>query len=145
MREVHQDLMMMALWISEQATCNRLHVGAIVVDKNFTVIGTGVNDSLPGTPTCKDDGCRMYNGSCVRTIHAEVNAINNARSKGFDVKGLALYCTDQPCADCLKYMTLCGISKVYYKRPYRHKYDVDTNIELIQSDGWEKVDTLIKN
>ena len=63
-----------ALLISNRATCNRAKVGAVLVKDN-KVIATGYNGSVSGTDHCLEDGCLMVEGHCVRTIHAEVNAI----------------------------------------------------------------------
>jgi len=62
-----------------RSTCPRLGVGAIVVlDKRIK--GTGYNGSAAGLPHCDDAGCRVLNDHCVRTIHAEVNALMECSS-----------------------------------------------------------------
>ena len=64
-----------ALLISNRVTCNRANVGAVLV-KDKKVIATGYNKSVSGKDHCLEDGCLMVEGHCVRTIHAEVNAIS---------------------------------------------------------------------
>ena len=71
-----------ALLISNRATCNRAKVGAVLVKDN-KVIATGYNGSVSGTDHCLEDGCLMVEGHCVRTIHAEVNAILQGAERGF--------------------------------------------------------------
>ena len=70
-----------ALLISNRATCNRAKVGAVLVKDN-KVIATGYNGSVSGTDHCLEDGCLMVEGHCVRTIHAEVNAILQGAERG---------------------------------------------------------------
>lgn len=64
-----------ALLISNRVTCNRANLGAVLVKDN-KVIANVYNGSVSGTDHCLEDGCLMVEGHCVRTIHAEVNAIS---------------------------------------------------------------------
>ena len=60
--------------VSTRSTCNRKHVGAVVV-RNKTILSTGYNGSIKGLPHCDEVGCEMVDGHCIRTTHAEANAI----------------------------------------------------------------------
>ena len=60
--------------VSTRSTCNRKHVGAVIV-RDKTILSTGYNGSIRGTEHCNDIGCEMIDGHCVRTTHAEANAI----------------------------------------------------------------------
>ena len=95
-----------ALLISNRATCNRAKVGAVLVKDN-KVIATGYNGSVSGTDHCLEDGCLMVEGHCVRTIHAEVNAI------------LQAYVTHFPCLNCTKQLLQVGCKRVVYIHQYR--------------------------
>ena len=68
-----------ALLIANRSTCKRAKVGAVLVKDN-KVISTGYNGSVSGTEHCIDHDCLVIEGHCVRTLHAEVNAISRVRA-----------------------------------------------------------------
>ncbi|KKK97039.1 hypothetical protein LCGC14_2656750 [marine sediment metagenome] len=103
--------------VSKRATCLRASVGAILV-KDHRIIATGYNGSLPGAPHCLDEGCIIVktNGTdhCVRTVHAEVNAVTQAARHGIATEGATLYEWDsggreRACDDCDKAIQSAGI------------------------------------
>lgn len=99
---------------STRATCPRKHVGAVIVlDKR--IICTGYNGSPPGASHCEDDGCLMLDDHCIRTIHAEANAILQAAQSGVSVKGATLFCTWPPCHYCARLIVGAGIAAVYFE------------------------------
>jgi len=111
--------------VARRATC-RLDVGAVLV-KNKRILATGYNGSPVGLPHCNDVGCLLHdvvdsNGHiakhCLRTAHAEQNAIAQAAMHGVSTEGATLYCTDEPCLSCAKILINAGITKVVCKRPY---------------------------
>ena len=119
-----------ALLISNRATCNRAKVGSVLVKDN-KVIATGYNGSVSGTDHCLEDGCLMVEGHCVRTIHAEVNAILQGAERG-SPKGFTAYVTHFPCINCTKALLQAGIVKITYKANYRpHGFAM----ELMQQKG----------
>jgi dCMP deaminase len=131
--------MNMAINASTRSTCDRLHVGAILV-KNNRVVGTGYNGSVKGLPHCTDKtellcngGCLNTEGRCVKTIHAEVNAILDAKG---DTEGATCYATHSPCENCTKLLAQAGVVRVVFLHPYRNPY----NEYFIQESGmrWEK-------
>src|SRR5688500_5156690 len=83
----------MALNVSVRSTCPRGYVGAVLVSPDQRVLGTGYNGSPRGLPHCEDAGCLLIAGHCTRTIHAELNAILNAKG---DLSGSTLYITMYP-------------------------------------------------
>lgn len=119
---------------SRRATCARRHVGAVLVKRGF-IVSTGYNGSPPGMDHCTDDGCLMHEGNCIRTVHAELNALLHSYERGD-----TLYCTDQPCLTCLKAAISHGVERVVYCRPYLSKERdlfitaAAPNIELVQLD-----------
>lgn len=129
----HRDFMIDLLDIAKEtasnANCNRLSVGALVVD-NYTILGKGTNRSIEGHPTCQDVGCLMFEGNCKRTVHAEMSAIFNAVNNGHNLKGKIMVCTHFPCPDCMKYIAASGIRAVYYENPYVHKYENEFSRDL---------------
>lgn len=84
--------------------------------KNKRVVGTGYNGSPSGEPHCDDIGCDVRSNSCVRTIHAEDNALRNSTSMAR--AGATLYITDYPCVDCARLVAESGIIEVVWDRDY---------------------------
>ncbi len=101
-----------------RSTCPRKSVGAIVV-REKAVLATGYNGSIRGLEHCTEIGCLMDNGHCVRTVHAEANAILQAARHGPSVDGASIYVTASPCWDCFKLIANAGIRRVFYGEFYR--------------------------
>ena len=66
--------MQIAQVVATRATCDRRHVGAVIV-RDRTILSTGYNGSIRGLPHCDEVGHLMEDGHCVRTVHAEANAV----------------------------------------------------------------------
>ena len=101
----------LAMLASERATCPRMHCGCVLVKDNH-VLSTGYNGSLPGTPHCYDAGCLVVDNHCVRTNHAEMNAICQATRHGMALAGATAYVTNLPCTACAKALIAVGIIRV---------------------------------
>lgn len=102
--------------IKRRATCMRLHAGAVVVKDN-RITGTGYNGAPSGMPHCTTAGCEIVNDHCVRTVHAEENAILQAGVAGCN--GATLYVTHRPCSICLKRIVNAGIKTIVFDDWYR--------------------------
>ncbi len=106
-----------ALVVGERSTCDRAHVGCVlVVDKR--ILTTGYNGSPAGQEHCDDIGHLFVDGHCVRTIHAETNAIIQAALHGVSTKGATCYVTHYPCLNCTKALINAGISRLVYETAY---------------------------
>lgn len=103
---------------SRRATCDRKHVGAVIV-VDGQVAATGYNGSVRGMPHCDEAGHDMEDGHCVRTIHAEMNALAQAARRGVRVEGASIYTTASPCWACFRVLVNAGIEKFIYNEPYR--------------------------
>ena len=101
----------LAMLASERATCPRMHCGCVLVKDRF-VLATGYNGSLPGQPHCDDVGCLIVDNHCVRTNHAEINALVQATTHGVNIKGATAYVTNMPCTTCAKALIAAGINRV---------------------------------
>ncbi len=101
----------LAMLASERATCPRMHCGCVLV-KNKSVISTGYNGSIPGDDHCEDAGCLIVENHCVRTVHAEMNALIQAARRGNAVDGASAYVTNMPCTTCAKALITAGIKRV---------------------------------
>jgi dCMP deaminase len=55
---------------------------------------------------------------CVRTVHAEQNAICQAAKNGVALDGTTLYCRMTPCRVCAMLIINCGIKRVVCERKY---------------------------
>ena len=98
-------------FISSLGTCNRAKVGCLIV-KEGRILSSGYNGSPPGRPHCEDVGCEMENDHCVRTVHAEANAIAFAARHGVSIEGATLFTygwEDGICNTCRKLAESAGI------------------------------------
>lgn len=109
--------MKIAADVSTRATCDRAHVGAILVKGN-RIIATGYNGSPHDLPHCDEVGHDMVDSHCVRTIHAEENAILQCAEVGVSAFGSTLYCTVHPCVRCASRLFQVGVRDVWYAREY---------------------------
>lgn len=119
----NEYFMGMAVWASKRATCDRRHVGCVVVSQHHQVVCTGYNGSAPGAPHCDDMGHLIHDGHCVRTIHAEANAVAQAAQAGKSTLGCVIYVTCHPCPTCLMLLAAAGILDVVYLEPYHLEED----------------------
>lgn len=101
----------LAMLASERATCPRMHCGCVLV-KNKEVVATGYNGSIPGDAHCEDAGCLLVDNHCVRTVHAEMNALIQAAKRGHPIEGVTAYVTNMPCTTCAKALITGGIRRV---------------------------------
>lgn len=111
---------------AKRATCNRGRSGCVIV-KDRQVLVTGYVGSPMGLPHCDDVGHLFKqmlheDGSttnhCVRTVHAEQNAICQAARRGIALDGATLYCTMTPCRTCAMLIINCGIKRVVCEKKY---------------------------
>lgn len=100
-----------AMLVSERATCPRMHVGCVLV-KDKQILATGYNGSIHGQPHCDDVGCQIVDNHCVRTIHAEMNAIIQCAIHGVSTKGATAYITNMACTNCAKALIAAGVERV---------------------------------
>lgn len=113
--------MIIADAVSLRMSCDRARVGAvIVVDKR--IMSTGYGGAPSGLPSCDEVGHDLVeiNGrkSCVRTIHAEKNAIITAARYGVRLAGSTLYTTASPCRDCYMAALQTGVKRIVYGSEY---------------------------
>jgi dCMP deaminase len=112
--------------VSKRATCDRGRAGCVIVrDKQILV--TGYVGSPRGLSHCDDVGHLMKkviheDGSvsqhCVRTVHAEQNAITQAARRGIALEGSTIYVRMTPCRTCAMLIINCGIERVVCEKKY---------------------------
>ena len=126
----------LAMLASERATCPRMHCGCVLVkDKN--VIATGYNGSIPGDEHCEDVGCMIVDNHCVRTVHAEMNALLQAARRGHGIEVATAYITNMPCTTCAKSLIAAGVIHVVIFSDYH-----DTMAETFFSKADVKIDRI---
>lgn len=101
----------LAMLVSERSTCPRMHCGCVLV-RDKRILSTGYNGSIPGGEHCEDAGCLVVDNHCVRTIHAEMNAILQCSSHGIPTAGATAYVTNMPCTNCAKALIAAGIREI---------------------------------
>lgn len=126
--------MAIAREVATRSTCDRKHVGAlVVVDRR--ILATGYNGSIRGLAHCDDVGHLIVDGHCVRTVHAESNAIVQAAQNGVRLEGATLYVTASPCFNCFKLVAAAGIQRIVFGEFYREHmifdWSKELNIELV--------------
>lgn len=124
--------------ISKRSTCNRAYVGAVLV-KNKRIIATGYNGGVSDTDNCDEAGHQMEDGHCIRTVHAEMNALIQCAKEGISTNNTEIYVTHFPCINCTKALLQAGISKITYKTAYRpHPFAIELleakNVPYFQHD-----------
>ncbi len=123
--------------VSTRSTCDRKNVGAVIV-RDKMILSTGYNGSIRGLPHCNEVGHEMVDGHCIRTTHAEANAIAQAAKNGVRVDLAEIFVTASPCYNCFKLIANSGIKTIYYKEFYRDdhilKHAKEAGISLVQLD-----------
>jgi dCMP deaminase len=126
--------MRIAVEVSSRATCDRKHVGAVIV-REKSILATGYNGSIRGLDHCDEEGHMMEDGHCVRTIHAEANAIIQAARNGVRIDGATVYVTASPCWGCFKMIANAGLSRIVFGEFYRDerifRFSERLGIELV--------------
>lgn len=114
-----------------RSTCTRLAVGATIV-RDKRIIAGGYNGSIAGDEHCIDHGCYVVDNHCVRTVHAEMNALLQCSKYGTPTQNADLYVTHFPCLPCTKSIIQAGIKNVYYATDYKNNTYA---LELLQKAG----------
>lgn len=110
--------MAIAREVSTRSTCDRKHVGAVIV-RDKMILTTGYNGSIRGLAHCDEEGHMMEEGHCVRTVHAETNAIVQAARNGVRLEGGHIYVTASPCFGCFKLIANAGLGRIVFGEFYR--------------------------
>ncbi|MFY2559529.1 deoxycytidylate deaminase [Corallococcus terminator] len=126
-----QYFMDIAKQVATRATCDRKHVGAVIV-RGRTILSTGYNGSIRGLAHCDDVGHMMENGHCVATVHAEANAIIQSATNGVAIDGATIYTTASPCWPCFKLIANAGLVRIVFGEFYRDPriFEVASQLKL---------------
>jgi dCMP deaminase len=130
--------MNIAKQVATRATCDRKHVGAVIV-RDKSILATGYNGSIRGLNHCDEDGHMMEDGHCVRTIHAEANAVIQAARNGVRIDQATIYVSASPCWNCFKMIANAGLTRIVFGEFYRDhrifEFAKTLGIELTGLDG----------
>jgi len=117
--------------IAKRATCDRGRSGCVIAKDNQILV-TGYVGAPAGLPHCDEVGHQFkqmlhedgnITTHCVRTVHAEQNAICQAAKRGIPINGATLYCRMTPCRTCAMLIINCGIVRVVCQRRYHDAGD----------------------
>ena len=126
--------------IAKRATCNRGKSGCVIARDNQILV-TGYVGAPTGLPHCDEVGHQLKKTQhedgtvtqhCVRTVHAEQNAICQAAKRGISIEGGTLYCKMTPCRTCAMLIINCGIVRVVAERRY---HDAADTIAMFKQAG----------
>ena len=118
--------MQIADTVATRATCDRGRSGCVIA-RDRQILVTGYVGSPTGLPHCDEVGHLMkqvihedghVSQHCVRTVHAEQNAICQAAKRGIALEGATLYCRMTPCRTCAMLIINCGIVRVVCEKKY---------------------------
>jgi len=133
--------MEIAKQVATRATCDRKHVGAVIV-RDKAILSTGYNGAPRHLPHCDEVGHEIVDGHCVRTVHAEANAIAQAAKNGAGIDNAVLYTTASPCYDCFKLIVNSGITRVVYNEFYMSRYEASGKVLSLAKKAGIKMDYL---
>lgn len=133
MKRISRDfaLLSTALIMAKRSTCLRKQVGA-VIGVDGRILSTGYAGAPSGFEHCSEKICDMSK-PCLRTVHAEANAIAFAARYGIPTKGATLYTSVSPCSDCSKLIINAGIREVIYFEQYR----LTDGLDMLRDAGLE--------
>ena len=112
--------------VGSRGTCDRGRSGCVIT-KNKRIVSTGYVGSPIGISHCDEVGHLLkkithedskVSTHCVRTVHAEQNAICQAARLGIALEGSTLYCRMTPCRTCTMLIINCGIERVVCEKKY---------------------------
>lgn len=112
--------------VGERSTCDRGRVGCVIA-RDKQILATGYAGAPKGLPHCDEVGHEMTSVThpdrtithhCVRTTHAEQNAIVQAAKVGTSIDGATIYCKITPCSACAKMIINAGIRRVVCAKKY---------------------------
>jgi len=112
--------------IAKRATCDRGRSGCVIA-REHQILATGYVGAPSGLPHCDEVGHQLKktvhedgteSTHCVRSVHAEQNAICQAARRGIAIEGATLYCKMTPCRACAMMIINCGIVRVVCEKKY---------------------------
>ena len=100
---------------AERSSCDRLHVGCLLVNDN-RIVSQGYNGFLPGCPHTSV----VRNNHEQATVHAEQNALCDCAKRGVSCAESTAYVTHYPCIICARLLLAAGIKEIKYLEDYKN-------------------------
>ncbi len=151
--EKHKVYLRMCLELAQFSKCCRNKVGSMLVDRG-RIISTGVNGGPKGHINCQERFSKyvlageldskefkdLHSGwSLKNELHSEMNLLLFAAKNNVVItEDTVLYCTHEPCDNCLKHIAGVGIKEIYYASKYYNNITENTfnqSINHIPIDG----------
>jgi dCMP deaminase len=131
--------------LGKRGSCDRGRSGSVIVSPHHTILATGYVGAPPGQPHCDEVGHMMktvidekgnQSQHCVRTLHAEENAILQCAKDGIRIEGATIYSKMVPCYNCAMRIVRVGIKRVVALK----RYHADgQSVELFKNAGVDLV------
>jgi len=121
-----------AIAAAQRSTCPRAKVGAVIVTAHDDIVGVGFNGAPIGKPHCTEVGCHVEDDHCLRTVHAELNALIRA---GRLARGATIYTTCFPCRVCAQLIINAHIKRAVYAEDYHGQGLQDFGIHYLKTAG----------
>jgi dCMP deaminase len=112
--------------VASRGSCDRGRTGCVIT-RDRRIVSTGYVGAPSGLPHCDEVGHEIHTVThedgtqtehCIRTAHAEQNAICEAARMGIALEGGTLYCKMAPCYACAKMIINAGIKRVVCAQDY---------------------------
>ena len=131
-------------YVGRRSTCDRGRTGCVIV-RDRQILTTGYAGSPVGIAHCDEVGHEFNQVThedghssqhCIRTAHAEQNAICQAAKLGIPLDGATLYCKMTPCYACAKMIINVGVKRIVCEKDY---HAATRSKEIFKAAGIELV------
>ncbi len=125
--------------VAARATCDRLWCGCVLVVAG-EIIATGYNGAPSGLAECDEVGHLLVmdddgRNHCKRSIHAEQNALYQAKRHHPNLDGATAYVSATSCETCLSELLKWGVKRVVCGSVYRNVERKEMTAKLITAWG----------
>jgi len=112
--------------VSKRGTCDRGYPACVMV-RDHQILSTGYAGAPSGLKHCSEVGHELHevihndgtvSKHCIRTVHAEQNAIVQAAKNGISLNGATVYVNMEPCYVCAKMLINVGVVKIISAKKY---------------------------
>lgn len=133
-----KNFIAIAYEIASASKCVSRHTGAVIV-KDGRIVSTGYNGTPSGYVNCRDHfkdvyGPDHHDWSYRYEIHAEMNAIVWAARNGIAIEWATMYCTYEPCFDCVRAIIAAGLKRIVFCEKYKHHCSNDVR-DFVEANG----------
>ena len=149
MKDYSKLFMDIAHRTAQESNCVKYQVGAVIIKDNRIIL-QGYNGTISGFQNCSDKfTAEEMKDITIRTlhsswssafeVHAEMNIICYAAKKGIPLEDTEMYCTMEPCNNCLKHAIQAGIKKIVFDKPFIDNANLNERKELLKFIQLEEI------